>query len=113
MAFESGKAAYASVKNLRLPDGQLFGEWFEPFVAANESRILAVKAAGYRRGSNQSDLSDITTDLPGAERESAFGYLFRGAVLKLEKPHEKRARDQFDSTMKDFQTRLQWALTHR
>jgi hypothetical protein len=112
MAFESGKAAYANVKDLPLPSGQSFGEWFEPYVDANESNILGIKAAGYRRGSYQLSLSSATTDLPGAERESAFGYLFRGALLKLDKPHEKGARKQHDATMNDFQTRLNWALTH-
>jgi hypothetical protein len=111
VAFESGKAAYASVKDLPLPNGQSFGEWFNAYADGNFSNIIAVKDAAYSRSSNRSSLSGVTSD--GLDRESSFGYLFRGAVLKLEKPRDKSARNVYDSTMQDFQTRLNWALTHR
>ncbi len=104
-AFEAGKALYESMKDEQLEGGETLGTWFMRFKDEHERAILVMKAAEHK----SVGLSEATSDLV-ADPYSAFGYIFRAQALQVQRPSGRRAQQEWDRIIREFQRRADEVL---
>jgi len=97
IAFESGKLFFTMMKDKPVKDGKTLETWFYGYSGRYNSTISNMRWAKHQN----EDLSMII-DLP--DYPSEFGYIFRAQALQLDKPKDKKARQEWDKALREFQT---------
>jgi len=114
IAFEAGKVFYANMKNKPVGEGKTLSQWFAGFASEHADAIQNMKDAKNQTGGIPTEgLGTVMIADPAWEGTSAFGYIFRAQALQLEKPKDKKAQEEWDKTVSEFQKNINPLLQSR
>ena len=107
IAFESGKYFFTIMKDKPVKDGKTLSSCFTDYVGVHGSTIWDMRAA---KSKDQNEGLSMVSDTDIA---SKFGYVFRAQALQLDKPMEKKARQEWNKAIREFQTYIDPLLRGR
>jgi hypothetical protein len=107
IAFESGKFFFTIMKDKPVKDGKTLWSWFTDYVGLHGSTILDMREA---KSKDQNEGLSMVFD---PDIASKFGYIFRAQALQLDKPKDKKAQQEWNKAIHEFQTYIDTLLRGR
>ena len=98
VAFESGKLFFTIMKNKPVKDGNTLEIWWAKYSFWHSSMIAKMQ---YVKSKDQNEDLSMIRDF---DKESQFGYIFRVQALQLDKPKDKKERQEWDKNLREFRT---------
>lgn len=98
IAFEAGKAFWASMKDKPVGEGKTLERWFGGYSGGHISAIGNMHKAKHRN-------NDFFTH-DRIDAASSFAHIFRAYALQLDKPKEQKAQKEWDGVIREFRTRI-------